>query len=331
MPTQQAADEARSGHWRAMAPAPSGSQFEIGFGTQRATIVEVGAGIRTYRDGQRDVLHPYAVDKMADGAHGSPLIPWPNRLRDGRYRFDGSDYQLALTEPEKHNAIHGLLRWRPWQPVRHEVDRVIMATTLHPMQGYPFTLDVQIEYQLGQEGLTVRTTAVNVGDKPAPYACGQHPYLSPGTGGVDTCTLALDAGTRILTDVERQLPTGVEPVDGTDYDFRGGRTIGDLQIDHAFTDLARDGGGRAWVSLRGADGEIARLWVDETYPVLEIYTADTLAPERRRRGLGVEPMTCPPDAFNGGDRVLRLEPGQSVTTTWGACLAGTTCLSGAAG
>jgi aldose 1-epimerase len=187
------------GRGTAPAPAPSGRQFEIAFGAQRATIVEVGAGIRAYRDGRRDVLHPYDVDAMSDGAHGSPLIPWPNRLRDGRYGFDGTDYQLALTEPEKNNAIHGLLRWRPWQAVAHEADHVVMATTLHPMQGYPFTLDVRIEYRLAQDGLTVRTTAANIGDRPAPYGCGQHPYLSPGTGTVDACTLTLDAGTRILT------------------------------------------------------------------------------------------------------------------------------------
>lgn len=122
---------------RPTALAPSGRQFEIGFGEQRATVVEVGAGIRAYRDGQRDVLHPYPVDAMADGAHGAALIPWPNRLRDGKYHFDGSDYQLALTEPEKHNAIHGLLRWRPWQLVRHDADRVMLTTVLHPMQGRP--------------------------------------------------------------------------------------------------------------------------------------------------------------------------------------------------
>lgn len=300
--------------------APSGRQFEIGFGEQRATIVEVGGGIRAYRDGQRDVLHPYAVDAMCDGAHGAPLIPWPNRLRDGRYSFDGADYHVALTEPEKHNAIHGLLLWRPWQAIRHDADRVTMATTLHPMQGYPFALDVQVDYTLDADGLTVRTTAANVGEKPAPYGCGQHPYLSPGAGDINGCTLTVDASTRILTDAERQLPTGTEPVAGTDFDFRTGRTIGDLQVDFAFTDLGRDQDGRAQVSLLGTDGATAQLWVDETYPIIELYTADTLAPDRRRKGLGVEPMTCPPDAFTSGDRVLRLEPGRSVTTIWGARL-----------
>src|SRR5205807_3909434 len=97
-----------------MAIAPSGEQFEIALGDQRATIVEVGGGVREYAVGDRQVLDPYARDAMCDGAHGAPLIPWPNRLADGRFSFDGGDYQLAMSEPERHNAIHGLLRWRNW-------------------------------------------------------------------------------------------------------------------------------------------------------------------------------------------------------------------------
>ncbi|WP_223164174.1 aldose 1-epimerase family protein [Nocardioides mesophilus] len=273
--------------------APSGQQFEIRSGDQVAVVVEVGGGVREYSAGGRDVLDPYELDRMCDGAHGAPLIPWPNRLADGKYRFDGTDHQVALTEPEKHNAIHGFLRWRPWQCVEHEADHVTMATTLFPLKGYPFTLDVRVDYRLSETGLSVTTTATNVGADPAPYGCGQHPYLSPGAGRIDDCTLRLEAGTRILTDPDRQLPTGLEAVEGTPYDFREGRKVGDLEIDYAFQDLRRDSEGRAWVHLTGADGNTVHLWVDEAYPIVELYTGDTLAPERRRRGLGTEPMSCP--------------------------------------
>ncbi|WP_225447038.1 aldose 1-epimerase family protein [Streptacidiphilus sp. PB12-B1b] len=304
-----------------MPTPPSGQQYEIGFGDQRATVVEVGGGIRCYRAGDRDVLHPYPLDALCDGAHGTPLIPWPNRLGDGRYRFDGVDHQVPLDEPEKQNAIHGFLRWRSWQPVQADQSRITMATVLHPMPGYPFTLDVRVEYRLDEDGLTVTTTARNEGDRPAPYGSGQHPYLSPGSGTVDACTLTLAAATRITTDPERQLPTGTEAVAGTPFDFRHGRPLRGLEIDYAFTDLERDPDGRAWVRLTGADGRTAELWVDEGYPLVEIYTADTLAPERRRHGLGTEPMTCPPDAFRSGEGVVRLEPGGSTVTRWGARLA----------
>jgi aldose 1-epimerase len=302
--------------------APSGEQYGIAHGDQRATIVEVGGGVREYSQGGRPILDPYDAASMCDGAHGTPLIPWPNRLAGGRYRFDGRDYQVALTEPAKHNAIHGFLRWRSWRAIRHDPDRVVMATTLFPQTGYPFLLDVSVDYRLTGEGLVVTTTATNAGDRACPYGCGQHPYLSPGSGLLDDCELELAAGTRIATDEDRQLPVGTERVAGTAFDFRTRRRIGSLHVDFAFTDLARDQGGHAWVRLWGADGRCAELWVDEGYPFVEIYTGDTLAPDRRRRGLGAEPMSCPPNALQSGEGVIRLEPGASVAAQWGARLSG---------
>jgi aldose 1-epimerase len=313
--------EGERGGGRDSVTPPSGRQFEIFSGDQRATVVEVGGGIREYEVDGRPVFDPYPVGSMSDGAHGAPLIPWPNRLDQGRYTFDGTDHQVALTEPERENAIHGLLRWRAWRPLEVLDDRVVLGQRIHPMQGYPFMLDVVIDYRLDQTGLEVATTATNVGDEPCPYGAGQHPYLSPGPDAetIGACVLALEASTRISTD-ERGLPVGSEDVADTEFDFREGRRLGTLQVDSAFSDLARDGDNRAWACLTGPDGRTAALWVDEHYPYLEIFTGDTLAPHRRRRGLGCEPMTCPPNAFATGTDVIRLEPGDSVTMTWGAGL-----------
>ena len=302
------------------APAPSGEQFEIASGEQSATIVEVGAGVREYMVAGRAVLEAYPLDAMCDGAHGAVLIPWPNRLADGRYCFDGVDHQLALSEPARHNAIHGLLRWRPWRAVQRESDRVVMGIRLHPTPGYPFALDVSVAYELGEDGLTVSTNAKNVGDRTCPYGAGQHPYLSPGGESINDCTLQLPAATRVLTDSARQLPCGSEAVAGTVFDFSSARRIENLQVDSPFTDLSRDDSGRAVTRLSAPDGRTVELWVDESYPVLEIYTGDTLHPSRRRRGLAVEPMTCWPNAFQNGNGLQRLEPGQSLSTRWGVRL-----------
>jgi aldose 1-epimerase len=303
-----------------MTPAPSGEQFEIASGEQRAVLVEVGGGIRAYTRGDRDVLEPYREQDICDGAHGTPLIPWPNRLADGRYTFEGTRYQVPITEVGKNNAIHGLLRWYPWRCAERAADRVTMAARIHPFPGYPFPLDVAVDYRLAEDGLTVTTTASNLGERACPYACGQHPYLSPGTGLVDEAVLELDAATWIDTDNERQLPTGVAPVAGSHWDFRTGERIGARKLDYPFTDLARDADGRAVARLTGADGRTVELWVDATYPILEIFTGDTLAPHRARRGLGCEPMSAPPNAFASGDGLTVLRPGESTTSMWGVRL-----------
>ncbi len=300
---------------------PSGSQYEISHGDQRAVVVEVGGGVRAYRVGERDVLDPYPVDQMCDGAHGTPLVPWPNRLADGKYSFDGSDYQVPLTEPSKSNAIHGFLRWRNWDLLERSDSRVVVGHVLRPLQGYPFCLDVRVAYELDDGGLQVTTVATNAGVTAAPWACGAHPYLSGGGSLIDDCTLDFTAGTRIDTDSKRQLPVGEVPVAGSEYDFSGGRLLDSQKIDYAFREVARDSAGRAWVRLTGPDGRCAQLWCDSTFPYVELFTGDTLSPDRQRQGLGVEPMTAPPNAFATGQDVRRLEPGESTTHIWGASLA----------
>lgn len=258
---------------------------------------------------------------MCDGAHGAPLVPWPNRLADGRYSFDGADHQVALSEPSTRTAIHGLLRWRNWELIERSASSVIMGSVLRPMAGFPFCLDVWVSYELGGDGLRVTTTATNIGPTAAPWACGAHPYLSPGEGLIDACLLEFAADLRVETDA-RQLPVADVAVARTVYDFGVARPIGALEIDFAFKGVARDEHGLAWVRLTGADGRCAELWCDSSYPVVEIYTGDTLAPSRRRRGLGVEPMSAPPNAFATGELLRRLEPGESTAHVWGVRLAG---------
>ena len=295
--------------------APSGEQVEISFEDQRAVVVEVGGGLRSYSAGGRDLLDGYRVDEQSASGRGQVLVPWPNRLQDGSYEFDGRSHQLPLTEPEHSNAIHGLVRWTAWRIGEREEHRVVMEYVIHPQPGYPFTLGLAIEYALSKGGLSVRTTARNLGSDACPYGCGQHPYLTLGTPTVDTVELQAP-GQRVLISDERDLPTGSEPVEGTEYDFRAPRAIGTTTLDNAFTDLARDDDGRARVRLRDPDGAAATLWVDESYGYLMLFTGDT-RPDVNRRSLAVEPMTCPPNAFRTGDSLIRLEPGGSTTSTWG--------------
>ena len=126
--------------------APSGEQIAIEHADQRAVVTGVGAGLRAYSVAGRDVVNGYGVDEMATAGRGQMLIPWPNRLQDGQYEFEGRRHQLPLTEPEHANAIHGLVRWSVWNAAVREPERVVMEHRLHPQPGYPFTLDLGIEY-----------------------------------------------------------------------------------------------------------------------------------------------------------------------------------------
>ena len=191
------------------------------------------------------------------------------------------------------------------------------STCSIPRPGYPFSLAIAIEYALSDEGLRVRTTAMNVGRDACPYGSGAHPYLTrrAPTRGFG-CVLRVPARTVLRSD-ERGIPVGSASVEGTDYDFRRPRPIGATMLDNCFTDLERDDDGLARVQLRDPErGDELTLWVDESYPYVMLFTGDPL-PDVDRRSLAVEPMTCPPNAFRAGEDLVRLEPGESFTERLG--------------
>lgn len=279
--------------------------------------VEVGGGLRSYTVGGADRLDGYPIDAPAGGGRGQPLMPWPNRVRNGQYRFDGVDYQLGLTEPATGNAIHGLVRWANWSAVAHEGSSVAMEYVLHPQTGWPGTVRLRIEYRLGDGGLDVETTAINVGAQACPFGAGFHPYLTLGTATVDDLEVRAPGGSYLEAD-ERGIPVAAHPVAGTELDLRSGRRLGQARFDHCFGDLERDDDGLARVHLATDDGTRGTtLWVDEAYRYLMLFTGDTLAAADRRRGLAVEPMTCPPNALQSQEALVRLEPGDSFTGRWG--------------
>ncbi|MBT2568060.1 aldose 1-epimerase family protein [Arthrobacter sp. ISL-85] len=302
---------------------PSGRQYEISFGRQKVLLTEVGGALWDYLQDGRNLLDGYGPDDMCTGARGQSLIPWPNRVKAGTYEWEGERLQLDLSEPDKGGAIHGLTRWPNWTVgvANHAEHEISFRYTLHACQGWPWILDCRLDYQLGPGGLTVRTNVVNQSVSPCPYGTGAHPYLSTGSGqpGAIDAGLVQVPGHTFLPVDKRGIPTGHERVDGTKYDLRELQPLGGRHIDVAYTDLVRGSDGRAGVKLLRPDhsGGV-ELWVDQSYKYLEIFTGDTLPQlDRRRTGLGVEPMTCAPDAFNSGEGLITLKPGQSHTGEWG--------------
>lgn len=298
--------------------APSGEQIEIRHGDHRAVVVTVGGGLRTYSVAERPVLDGYDVDAMCDGARCQTLVPWPNRVQDGVWSWQGSDQQLALTEPEQHNAIHGLVRWQPWAATERDERSVTLACTSYPQPGYPWPIEVSNRWVLSDAGVEVTTTITNRGASAAPVAAGFHPYITAGTATIDDAVLTVPGETRILTGAQ-QIPIARQAVAGTEFDFREPKRIGDLQIDHTYTDLQRDADGLCRLRLAAPDHSArVTVWVDEAFPYLEIFTGDALPdPGRRRRGLGVEPMSVPPNAMATGESLVTLEPGAHWQGRWG--------------
>ena len=282
-------------------------------------MVEVGGGLRTYAFRGGDVLAGYPADAACPGGRGQLLMPWPNRVRDGRYTFAGQGHQLALSEPERLNAIHGLARWTSWSVLEQADDTVTLGCRLRPQQGWEWSLDLSVSYLLTGSGLMVTPRARNVGAEAAPFGFGAHPYLSVGEGRVDEVEVAIPAAAYLEVD-GRLLPISLASVVGSDRDFREPRLLGELALDTAFTDVVAGADGCWRLTLaHPVTGRSVTLWADATaYQWLQVFTGDSLPRASRRvSGIAVEPMTCPPDAFNSGDDLLVLEPGQEFAAPWG--------------
>lgn len=299
--------------------APTGEQWVIGHGHHEAVITEVGATLRSYTVGGRHVVQGFGPDEWCHAGRGQVLAPWPNRLGDGRYEWRGEPAQAPLDEPVLSNAIHGLVRWLPWQLEVLAQNVVVTRCALRPTPGYPWCLDLRVEYRLRRDGLVITATASNPGATAIPFGLGFHPYLTAGTQRVDTASLHLPGASRLVLDA-RALPTGdVQAVAGTELDFTQPRAIGPVRLDTAYCDLSRGADGLARATLADPESGLGvELWVDDRYRYLMCYTADTVAEAAlRRTAVAVEPMTCPPDALRSGRDLVVLEPGEEWQAEWG--------------
>jgi aldose 1-epimerase len=294
---------------------PSGTQWTIGADGHEAVVVEVGGGLRTYGSGGVDLLDGYGPDELCPAGAGQVLAPWPNRIRDGQYTFAGEPLQLPLTEPARHNAIHGLVNWLPWRLVAEEPGAVTVECAMPPIPGYPWELTMRTRWEVGADGLRATHEATNAGRTPCPFGLATHPYLKLPRVAVDDIELQVPARSRLLVD-GRLLPIGAAKVAGSEYDFGIARTIGPAVLDMAFGDVLLAADGTSTVRLAG-DGRELRVWADGSFRWWQVFTGDTLHGERHRRSVAVEPMTCPPDAFRSGRDLVVLEPGQTWRASWG--------------
>jgi aldose 1-epimerase len=292
-------------------PAAEPIEVALACGDARAVVDLRGGGLRTLTAGPWAVLDGYPAGTVRAGFPGAVLLPWPNRVRDGRWTWEGRTLQLDVQSPEQPHAIHGLLTDQPWTVLDAEEDAVTVGTLVEPRPGYPFRLSVAIDYALSAAQLSVTLRVRNAGPDPAPFGAGMHPYFSVGAtadGGIADAHVTLPARTELLVD-QAGLPTGERRA----FDGAVGR-IGDRAFDTPLADLIRDDGW-ARVRLHGPAGEL-ELAVDEAWPWLQVFTGDSLPEGHRRRSLAVEPMTCPPNALADGVDLVVLQPGVAWSGAW---------------
>lgn len=269
-----------------------------------------------------EIVDAHSEDTTPPYASGTVLAPWPNRIRDGVWLLDGRPQQLDLTEPDKSNAIHGLLRSRPYRVGRREENAITLEATIYPQHGYPFVLDTSVRYELVVDGIVVTHEFRNASDSPAPVAVGAHPFFRVGDVPIGELTLTVAAVTRFTTD-DRLNPVGEVRVDGTRFDLQEGAKVGDLDLDTAFGGVLHGNDGIARHRLTAPDGSYTEVWQGADFGFVQAFTPHTYPrpteadPDARGQAVAIEAMTAPPNAFNSGLGVRWLQPGELWSGSWG--------------
>ncbi len=260
------------------------SLIEISHGQFSAGIdPAVGGGLAYWR-GSRDFVRPAAPgedDPLQFGCF--PLVPYSNRIRDGRFEFDGQVIQLPLNFGDHPHSIHG----HGWQNAWDLVSRKDAEATLQYRHGggaWPFPYLAEQIFRLDQDGLSIEMRLTNLGAGPMPCGLGWHPYF-PATS--ETFIEAQIDGVW-LTDDEVMPTVWSRPPPA--WDLRQGPPVGDMGCDNLFT---------------GWDGA-ARITWPEWGLGLTIRASGNLgylviyAP-RGEDFFCVEPVSHCTDAFNSGE------------------------------
>jgi aldose 1-epimerase len=296
----------------------NGEQFEITCGPARAVVNGVGAGLRVCEVAGVPLVETYPADTAPPMGCGAVLLPWPNRVASGHWDWNGQPQQLAITEPERDNAIHGLVRHLTWQPVEQDGASVTLGTDVEVQAGWPVPLRSTVRYEVGHDGLRTTHTVTNVGEAAVPFGLGVHPYVRAGRAATDDCVLRLSASVVQPVDPRRQNPSGAPwPVDGTDLDFRDGRSLAGVELDLPFGGGAPapdDALGLVRHSLTGPDGGV-EVWADPAFGWVQVFTSTGFP--GRDRVVAIEPTTCPPNALQTGTDLITLAPGATWSGHWG--------------
>jgi aldose 1-epimerase len=291
----------------------TGRQYELRSGGAVAVVTELAATLRSYsRDGVV-LTETFGDDQIPPGATGITLAPWANRIEDGRWTLEGTPQQLDLTEPSRGHASHGLLRNTGYALIGASESSAVLEASVFPQHGYPFLVRHRVEYALdGDGGLSVTQSLTNHSPGRAPWVLGAHPYLRIGDVPTEDLVLTVPAATRLVAD-ERLIPRSHEPAAGED-DLRRGRSVSELALDAAFTDLDFQDG-RARSTLTAPDGRSVWLWQEAPCQYVHVFVSVTFP--GRTKAVALEPMTGPANAFNSGEGLGWLGPGETASMRWG--------------
>ncbi len=243
---------------------------------------------------------------------GTFLAPFPNRIKEGRYKFNETEYQLELTDKGFNNALHGFLYELPFSI--HHIDENLGILSLdsyfNGAVGYPFQLYFKNTFQLKERELIITSYVGNESETHVPFGMGWHPYISTGTS-VDLLQLKMP-GKKLFEQNNQHIPTGklLENERFLDKNLIADRFMNDCYI------LENNNQTYIYDAQKDLNIVITQQTGEKAYNYCTYYTP----PERDC--IAVEPMTAAPDAFNNGHGLITLLKGQDIELSFSIALGG---------
>lgn len=298
--------------------------FNDSSGDMISFLPSYGACINRLVLKQNDILDGLRDLEMLQHRHGfrtAWLFPWANRVRNGKYTFQGKSHQLPVNESRRNNALHGFAFKQKF--LLEDVGLSEKIATAHlswqydghfPGYPYPFDLDLFYEFTVN-EGLRASYSIKNQGQFDIPFVSGWHPYFRFAEGMADDWYLQLHRMNHRHQVDKQMIPTGQTE----QYDhFEQLRLVGNTQFDHCFEVEAREGRVEAILANSAYNSKL-HLWQEtghHKYNFLQVY----IPPHRKT--LALEPMSSNVNAFNNGDELIVLGPGESNEASFGLWLEG---------
>jgi aldose 1-epimerase len=277
---------------------------------------EAGANLYSMILGETEILHaPADAKALRGGGTGTPILyPTPNRVRNGRFAFDGREYKFS---DDGKTTIHGLVLKAPWkaEPPKADDDGVTLRTWFDFEPGvpayerFPLKHRLGVDYRLTARAVRITFTVDNRDDRKVPFGFALHPYFRV-LGPREQTFLRVPAQSRFETTPDL-LPTGtLQPLEGASFDLRTLRPLSELALDDVYWGVKPE-------AAPGYEAREAGLRVD--LPGSEHFTHMVVYTPKGRPFFCMENQTCSTDAHNLHEKGLKeshllvVDPGQSMS------------------
>ncbi len=291
-----------------LADEVNGSEFEIALRGATPLTYKINLNGELF-----NILDGFDTPEELREAHGARcwiMIPFANRIPGGNYKVSGKNYKMDPI-PSQKEVIHGFTSYESFSIKKiysnnNYIETVLNFNKIRPgvFKGYPFALNIEINYKLEKNKITIIVSAENIGHISAPFSTGFHPYFKTSDRGIENLIFTLNANGIILLD-ENNIPLEKGAFGKLDnfpqYDYRENvpevnRIIKGRILDICYSNLKMENDGYAKASLFDPDNGL-RVIVFQKGGVTLAFSGDSLK-KRKRKSLAIEPMQFITNAFN---------------------------------